>query len=73
MKNLPSIGYDRVVSTLRREGWVIVSRRGNQLRLHKRVNSELFKVTIPAHRPIKKSTLDHILKLTNIPTSSFLE
>ena len=73
MKNLPSIGYDRVISTLRRHGWVIVSRSGNQLRLHKRINSELLKVTLPAHRPIKKSTLDHILKLTNIPTSDFLE
>ena len=73
MKNLPSIGYDRVISTLRRDGWVIVSRRGNQLRLHKRMNSEVFKITIPAHRPIKKSTLDHILRISNLPTSNFLE
>ena len=73
MKNLPSIGYDRVISTLRRDGWVSVSRRGNQLRLHKRMNSEVFKITIPAHRPIKKSTLDHILRISNLPTSNFLE
>lgn len=66
MKKLPSIGYDQIISNLRTEGWVIVGRKGNQLRLHKRKNSEVFKLTVPAHRPVKKTTLDHILRIANI-------
>ena len=66
MKKLPSIGYDQIISNLRTEGWVIVGRKGNQLRLHKRKNYEVFKLTVPAHRPVKKSTLDHILRISNI-------
>jgi predicted RNA binding protein YcfA (HicA-like mRNA interferase family) len=50
------------ISMLRRDGWVIVRKKGNQLRLHKRTNTEVLKLTIPTHRPIKKSTLHHILK-----------
>lgn len=73
MKNLPSIGYEIIIAKLRTEGWVIVGRKGNQLRLHKRKNSEVYKLTVPAHRPVKKSTLEHILKIANIPVTSLVE
>lgn len=74
MIELPSIGYEQVVSNLRKDGWVIVRKKGNQLRLHKRTSTEVLKLTIPTHRPIKKSTLHHILKnarysLSNLPDS----
>ena len=72
MTDIPSIGYEKIIAKLRTEGWVIVGRKGNQLRLHKRRNSELFKLTVPAHRPVKKSTLEHILKLANIPPASLI-
>jgi len=62
LKELPSIGYEQVVSNLRKEGWVIVRKKGGQLRLHKRTATEVLKLTIPVHRPIKKSTLNHILR-----------
>ena len=62
MIELPSIGYEQVISILRDDGWVIVRIKGNQLRLHKRTNTEVLKLTIPMHRPVKKSTLEHILK-----------
>ena len=67
MKELPSIGYEQVIANLRKEGWVIVRRKGNQLRLHKRTNTDVLKLTIPTHRPIKKSTLHHILKTARFP------
>lgn len=73
MKTLPSIGYDKIISHLRTEGWIIVGRKGNQLRLHKRRNSEVFKVTIPMHRPVKKSTLNHILRISSIAPDNLTE
>ena len=73
MKDLPSIGYDKIISNLRTEGWIIVGRRGDQLRLHKRTNSEVFKLTVPTHRPVKKSTLDHILRISNISPDNLVE
>ncbi len=66
MKELPSLGYEQVISNLRRDGWVIVRKKGNQLRLHKRTNTEVIKLTIPTHRPLKKTTLRHVLRIARI-------
>lgn len=73
MKHLPSVGYDKIVAKLRMDGWIIVGRKGNQLRLHKRQNSEVFKITVPTHRPVKKTTLDHIIRISNISFDNLVE
>ena len=73
MSKLPSLGYDKVVSTLRKDGWVIVSRRGDQLRLHKRKNSEVIKMTMPTHRPLKQTTLDHISRISCLSIDNFAD
>jgi len=62
MTKVPSVGYDQLISALRRDGWVVVRQKGSHIRLHKRTPAEILKLTIPAHRPIKRSTLSHILK-----------
>jgi hypothetical protein len=43
------------------------------LRLEKRIGDELLKVTVPAHRPVKRSTLSHILKKARLEVDEFLE
>ena len=73
MSKVPSLPYDRVVRALQRDGWTIVRQRGSHLRLQKRVGDELLKVTIPAHRPIKRSTLAHILKQARLEVEAFLQ
>lgn len=73
MSKIPSLPYDRVVRALQRDGWTIVRQRGSHLRLQKRVGDELLKVTIPAHRPIKRSTLAHILKQARLEVEAFLQ
>jgi predicted RNA binding protein YcfA (HicA-like mRNA interferase family) len=65
--------YDRVVRALQRDGWTVVRQRGSHLRLQKRVGDELLKVTIPAHRPIKRSTLAHILKQARLDLEALLQ
>jgi predicted RNA binding protein YcfA (HicA-like mRNA interferase family) len=73
VSKIPSLPYDRVVRALQRDGWTVVRQRGSHLRLQKRVGDELLKVTIPAHRPIKRSTLAHILKQARLDLEAFLQ
>ncbi len=62
MSKVPSLNYERVIHALRRDGWLVIRQKGSHIRLQKRTPEELLKLTIPAHRPIKRSTLAHILK-----------
>ncbi len=62
MSKVPSLPYLEVVRALQRDGWVVVRQRGSHIRLHKHTPRETLKLTVPAHRPIKRSTLAHILK-----------
>ena len=61
MTKVPSLPYEKVITALKRDGWVVVRQRGSHIRLQKHTRSEVLKLTIPAHRPIKRSTLSHIL------------
>jgi predicted RNA binding protein YcfA (HicA-like mRNA interferase family) len=73
MTKVPSLEYKRVVKALKRDGWVVVRQKGSHLRLQKHIHDEILKLTIPAHRPIKRSTLSHILKQARLPDDKFLE
>ena len=73
MSKLPSLPYTQIVRALQRDGWTVVRQRGSHIRLQKRVSDELLKLTIPAHRPVKRSTLAHILKQARLDVDRFLE
>ena len=73
MTKIPSIGYEKVINALKRDGWVVVRQKGSHIRLQKHTSAEILKLTIPAHRPIKKSTLSHILKQAHLPIAKFKE
>jgi predicted RNA binding protein YcfA (HicA-like mRNA interferase family) len=62
MTKVPNMGYEKVIKALQKDGWVVVRQKGSHIRLQKRLQEEVLKLTIPAHRPIKRSTLAHILK-----------
>lgn len=62
MSKVPSLAYDRVISALRRDGWVVVRQKGSHIRLQKQTASGTLKLTVPAHRPILRTTLSNILK-----------
>jgi len=66
MTKVPSLNYDKLVNALQRDGWVVVRQKGSHIRLQKRTKEEVLKLTIPAHTPIKRSTLSHILKRARI-------
>jgi predicted RNA binding protein YcfA (HicA-like mRNA interferase family) len=73
MSKVPNANYDKVISALRKDGWVVVRQRGSHIRLQKHTVDETLKLTIPAHRPIKRSTLAHILKQARLDVDRFLE
>jgi predicted RNA binding protein YcfA (HicA-like mRNA interferase family) len=71
MTKVPGLNYDRVVQALRRDGWVVVRQRGSHIRLQKHAPDETLKLVVPAHRPIKRSTLAHILKQARLTVEQF--
>jgi len=71
MTKVPSLNYDQVIRALRRDGWVVVRQRGSHIRLQKTTKTETLKLIVPAHRPIKRSTLSHILKQADLTVSQF--
>lgn len=54
-------------------GGGVVRQRGSHIRLEKKLPEETLKLTVPAHRPVKRSTLAHILKQARINVDQFLE
>lgn len=72
MTKVPSLNYNQVVRALRRDGWVIVRQKGNHIRLQKTLPDKTLKIIIPAHSPIKRSTLAHILKQANISVDKLM-
>jgi predicted RNA binding protein YcfA (HicA-like mRNA interferase family) len=71
MSVVPCLSYDLVIRALQRDGWIVVRQKGSHIRLQKRTTTETLKLTVPAHRPIKKGTLSHILKQARLTTVEF--
>ena len=62
MNKVPSLNYDKLIMDLQRDGWVVVRQRGSHIRMQKHDREKILKLTVPVHKPIKRSTLSHILK-----------
>jgi predicted RNA binding protein YcfA (HicA-like mRNA interferase family) len=71
MTKVPSLPYDQVIRALQRDGWVVVRQKGSHVRVQKHTPRETLKLTIPAHHPIKRSTLSHILKQAKLTVEEF--
>ena len=71
MSKVPSLNYQQVIKALRRDGWIVIRQKGSHIRLQKRLSNETLKIIVPAHRPIKRSTLSHILKQARPSVSEF--
>ncbi len=71
MTKVPSLSYDQIIRALQRDGWVVVRQRGSHVRLQKHTPAETLKLTVPTHRPLKRSTLSHILKQAKLTAEDF--
>ena len=72
MTKVPSLNYLEIIRALERAGWTGVRQRGSNVRLHKIVDGEVLKVTVPAHKPVKRSTLSHVLKQARLDVDKFV-
>lgn len=73
MSKVPSLNYDVVIKALKRDGWVVVRQRGSHIRLQKHTDNEVLKLTVPAQKPVKRSTLSHIIKQAHMGLGRFLD
>lgn len=73
MTKTPVLSYKEIIKALQRDGWVVVRQKGSHIRLQKHSKNEVLKITVPAHSPLKRSTLSHILKQTKIELEEFLK
>jgi predicted RNA binding protein YcfA (HicA-like mRNA interferase family) len=72
VSNVPSLDYVSILRALQRDGWIVVRQKGSHIRLQKRLPEETLKLTVPAHRPVKRSTLSHLLKQARLSLDDFL-
>ena len=73
MSKVPELSYVQIISALERDGWVKVRQKGSHIRLEKKISNETVKITVPAHRPVKRSTLALILKQSRTDLDRFLD
>jgi predicted RNA binding protein YcfA (HicA-like mRNA interferase family) len=73
LSKVPSLSYQRILRALQRDGWVVVRQRGSHIRLQKHLPDETLKIIVPAHRPVKRSTLSQILKSARLSVDEFLD
>ncbi len=71
MTVVPSLSYVQIINALKRDGWIVVRQKGSHIRLQKRVGDELLKIIVPAHKPVKRSTLAKILKQARLDIDDF--
>ena len=71
-KEIPTATGVQIVRALRRDGWVMVHQKGHHVRLQKHTPTEMLKLTVPAHRPVKRSTLAHILKQASLSADDLI-
>lgn len=73
MSSVPSLPHREIVRALRRDGWIVIRQRGSHIRLQKHLGDRTLKVTVPAHTPVKRTTLSHILKQAELDLDRFRE
>ena len=69
MAKLPSVSGKKVIKALEKLGFIVVRQKGSHVILQRESNM----LTVPLHDPIKKSTLNTILKQADVSLEELLE
>jgi predicted RNA binding protein YcfA (HicA-like mRNA interferase family) len=72
LPKVPSENYDRIVAALCRLGFAVIRQRGTHIRLERQFQGRIVRITLPAHKPVKRSTLSHVLKQAEVSLDQFL-
>ncbi len=70
---LPIVSGEDVIKALHKVGFRVVRQKGSHVRLEKRTDERIIKVTVPLHRSLKKGTLRIILKQAGLSIEEFLK
>ena len=73
MSSIPQLSYRVIIHALQKDGWVVIRQRGSHVRLQKHLGERTLKLPVPAHAPVKRSTLSHILKQAELELDRFLQ
>ena len=73
MTKVPSLSYQKIIKALERDNWTVVRQKGSHIRLEKKQTDEPLKITVPAHKPVKRTTLAKILKQAKLDLDDFLK
>jgi predicted RNA binding protein YcfA (HicA-like mRNA interferase family) len=69
LAKLPSVSGKKVIRALGKLGFIIVRQKGSHVILQRESNL----ITVPLHDPIKKSTLNAILKQADVSLEELIE
>ena len=69
MAKLPSVSGKKVIKALEKLDFLVVRQKGSHVILQRESNM----LTVPLHDPIKKSTLNTILKQADVSLEELLE
>ncbi|MBO8182597.1 MAG: type II toxin-antitoxin system HicA family toxin [Archaeoglobus sp.] len=68
---LPVVSGEDTVKALSKAGFRVVRQKGSHVRMEKKTESKVTKVTVPLHRSLKKGTLKIILKQAGLSVEEF--
>ncbi|WP_367114326.1 type II toxin-antitoxin system HicA family toxin [Ferroglobus sp.] len=73
MVKFPVVSGEDVIKALHKVGFKVVRQKGSHVRLEKRTDEGVIKVTVPLHRSLKKGTLRIILKQAGLSVEEFID
>ncbi len=68
---LPVVSGREVIKALGRAGFRVVRQRGSHVRLEKRTEDRMIKLTVPLHKSLKRGTLRRIIKDAGLTIQEF--
>lgn len=68
---LPQISGLGLIKILTKAGFKVARRKGSHVRLEKKINGEIIKLTVPMHDKLKKGTLSRIIKDSKLTKEEF--
>jgi predicted RNA binding protein YcfA (HicA-like mRNA interferase family) len=71
MTVIPELSYRRIIAAFRKADFVFVSQKGSHIKLERRSKQKKIKIIIPAHTPVKRSTLAKIIKVSGLSVEEF--
>lgn len=71
MTIIPELSYRRIIAAFQKADFVFVSQKGSHIKLEKLTEQKKIKLIVPAHTPVKRSTLAKIIKASGLSVEEF--